>query len=167
MIKIFFDKKMTYLYYTFRYKNLRGSNMKKLMTSIIAISMFLVLNACNEPNIPKPQKKVATSYNNGWVEISRSIGGKDIWEFNISSYSENKKYVSIISQTTEIKYSTENVYLERKYISKRDCNRRVGKIITKNLDGKILYKNDFAYNGSSVSSGLADSLCYIYTLKHR
>jgi poly-beta-hydroxyalkanoate depolymerase len=139
--------------------------MKKQM---IVISMFLFfINACTEPNTPKSQNKVATSYNNGWVEVSRSSDEKGIWEFNIRSYSENKKYVSIISQITEIKYSTKQVYLERKYVSKRDCNRGVGKIITKNLDGKVLYKNDFAHNGLSVSSGLADSLCYIYTLKHR
>jgi len=139
--------------------------MKKVILSTITVCLLMSLNACTETSTPKP-KQQATN-NTGWVEAARSSDGKYIYEFNIRSYSESKKYVSIISQTTNIKYSSTQVSLERQYISKRDCKRGVGRIITKSLDGKVLYKNDFVRNGSSIASGLGDALCYMYALNHR
>jgi len=141
--------------------------MKNMMMSVIAISILMILSACSQPNIQKPKKQAEKTYNNEWVNIAESRDRKSIYEFNIRSYNENKNYVSMISQNTVTKYSTSTVYLERKYVSKRTCQRGVGKVITKNLDGKIIYRNDYVRNGSSISSALGDALCYMYSLRNR
>lgn len=57
------------------------------------------------------------------------------------------------STTTEITF-------RKWYVTVADCRTGHGKVVTLSLQGDYQFENDFVLDGGSVSSALAEMLCY-------
>ena len=88
------------------------------------------------------------------------------WEVKPGSLelSKTKGQVPIVVVVGRVSnQSSRQITLSKWYVSIKDCEREMGKVVTLNLDGQYRFENDFVFGGGNVATAMAESICGAYT----
>lgn len=58
--------------------------------------------------------------------------------------------------------ASKTIDIRKWYVSIEDCERKMGKLVTLDVDGKYRFENDFVFGAGSVASSLAAAICGAY-----
>ena len=99
-----------------------------------------------------------------------AVAGTDesTWEVQNGSFEEvqtkgGELIAVVISRVTN--KSTKRIDLRKTYVSLASCEKKMGKVVTLDLDGKFRYENDFLLGGGTVASGLAEFICEVHSIR--
>lgn len=98
-----------------------------------------------------------------WIEIARLEDGTN-WSFRKDSFefSKNKSGDSIaLVIGKHVSPQSGKVFLQKYYVTAKDCARKIGKLVTLNIDGTYEFENDFAFEAGNVASSMAETICLI------
>lgn len=114
-------------------------------------AILLVLGVCSAgPAIAQQDE---------WITLGRTDTAT--WEMKPHSLSFTELRgvpgVMIVGQVTMRK--TERVKLGKWYVSISDCERGMGQLVVLSIDGEYQYKNDFAFDARTATSGVAEYIC--------
>ncbi|MBL0718356.1 hypothetical protein JI742_00490 [Piscinibacter sp. Jin2] len=101
-----------------------------------------------------------------WLEVAKNDDG--IWEVQNGSFEETKTkggeaIAIVVSRVTN--RSTNRIDLRKSYVTLSACERRMGKIVTLDLDGKFRFENDFVVGGETIASAVAEFICEVYSIR--
>lgn len=103
----------------------------------------------------------ATPRPDSWQQVTSNTDGNKIYSIQTSSVKkttyQKKPAISILLREQNKKEDT-SVYHEY-IVSKNDCSKGFGKSYFLDFSGKQEFTGDFAKDGSSINSGLADAVC--------
>ena len=95
-----------------------------------------------------------------WVNVASS----DTAEYDIQAGSLEElntkggiPIATVIGRTT--RKSTKRIELSKWYVSFKDCDRTLGKIVTLDVDGKYQFESDFVFGGGNIASALSEMIC--------
>jgi len=101
-----------------------------------------------------------------WFEVAAT--DERIWEVQGGSFEESRTkggdpIAVVISRVTT--KSTKQIDLRKSYVPIADCEKRMGKVVTLDLDGKFRFENDFLFGGGTVASSMAEFICEVYFIR--
>jgi hypothetical protein len=82
----------------------------------------------------------------GSFEIGRTKGGVPI--------------ASVVGQMTDKRNRSVDLY--QWYVTLRDCDLKMGKLVVLDMAGVFKFDSDFVFGGSSLGSGIAETICAAY-----
>ncbi len=95
-----------------------------------------------------------------WILLAATDDVK--WEGRSGSveFSTNRGGVPIVSSSGRVHDLTSGrIEFERWYVTKGDCRKGYGKVVTTDMSGAYKFETDFVLDGGSVASSLAGVLC--------
>jgi hypothetical protein len=121
------------------------------------VSLFLSITLSNHNTAHAQQE---------WYEVGST--DESIWEVQSGSFEETRTkggdpIVVMISRVTN--KSTKRIDLRKTYVPVASCEKRMGKVVTLDLDGKFRYENDFLIGGGTIASGLAEFVCEVHSIR--
>lgn len=103
--------------------------------------------------------------NSEWILItqnsddSRFYSGKR-GSFEITTTKAGESVAMILGQTEDKK--DKSVSYGKWYVSVKDCNAGLGKLVILKISGEFDFEADFVAKGNNIASGIADVICGIY-----
>lgn len=126
--------------------------MKKI---ILAIFLTIICSCTSKPDEPKHETTKAE-----WVTISTLNSG---YKFEAKTGSldfiQNKEgeYVAVI--LVRITDPNNSVTFLKNYVTASDCSKKMGKVVSLNLDGSFKFENDFVFGGGTGAANMAEVIC--------
>ncbi|MDM1715571.1 hypothetical protein [Thiopseudomonas alkaliphila] len=119
--------------------------MKKTIASA-AIILFSVQALAqsdwiNIASLPGDSKKLDVQP--GSFEFSKTKGGTPI--------------AVVVGKITDTKSA--NISLYKWYVSLEDCQRKMGKVVSLNVNGEFAFENDFVFGSGSIATVMAETIC--------
>lgn len=101
-----------------------------------------------------------------WFEVA--VTDERLWEVQGGSFEESRTkggdpIAVVISRVTN--KSTKQIDLRKSYVPIAACEKRMGKVVTLDLDGKFRFENDFLFGGGTVASSMAEFICEVYFIR--
>lgn len=118
--------------------------MKKIIA--MAIALFVATSAYSQvewSNISTQNDGTRWDVKAGSLEFSTTKGGTSI--------------ATVVGRMTNP--NTSDVSLSRWYVSANDCSRRMGKMVSLDVNGAFKFESDFVIGGGNVASAIAEVVC--------
>jgi hypothetical protein len=96
-----------------------------------------------------------------WITISNTAMGRYDAQAGSLERTTNLRGVPIVALTLRLRKPDGLISFERNYVSVQDCSDGNGKLVTVNLNGVVLYSNDFLFGGGNVASNIAELICEV------
>ena len=101
-----------------------------------------------------------------WYEVAST--DETFWEVQGGSFEEVRTkggdpIAVVVSRATT--RATKRIDLRKSYVPLASCEKKMGKVVTLDLDGKFRYENDFVVGGGTVASAIAEFICDIYAIR--
>lgn len=98
-----------------------------------------------------------------WVNIGET--DTSVWDIQAGSLEESKTkagipIVVVVGRVST--KSTKNIDVRKWYVSIEDCDRKMGKIVTLDVDGKYRHETDVVFGAGSIGSMVAEMICGAY-----
>ncbi|MES2818967.1 MAG: hypothetical protein V4812_08305 [Pseudomonadota bacterium] len=96
-----------------------------------------------------------------WIDIAKSDEGLK-WQVQSSSleFTETEDGTAINLVNGKIINKKKNeVELYKWYVSKKDCKRKSGLVVSTDLDGKFQFENEFVIGDESIAAAMAEVVC--------
>ena len=98
-----------------------------------------------------------------WVNIGDT--DDSVWDIQAGSLEESKTkggtpIAAVVGRVTM--KVTKRIDVRKWYVSVDDCERKMGKLVTLDIDGKYRYENDVVFGAGSIGSSVAEMICGAY-----
>ena len=95
-----------------------------------------------------------------WINVASSDDSS--WEVQPRSLEETKtkggnEIAAVVGRIANKK--TKKVELRKWYVSIEDCDRKMGKLVTLDIDGKFQFENDFVFGAGTIATSVAEGIC--------
>lgn len=97
-----------------------------------------------------------------WILIAADAKGQNEWyvqpgSFEFSKTRGGNSVALVVGKILDKKYS--NIQIYKWYVTAEDCGRKMGKVISLNLDGEFIFENDFVSGSGNIATAIADVIC--------
>lgn len=98
-----------------------------------------------------------------WVNVGETDAM--VWDIQAGSLDELKTKggtsIAIVVGRVTTK-ATKQIDVGKWYVTADDCERKMGKLVTLDVDGKYRYENDVVFGAGSIGSEVAEVICGAY-----
>lgn len=123
---------------------------------MLKLKLFVIFLLCSIFSMPILAEE-------GWVNAANSDDA--VWDIKSGSLEEIKTkggnaIVTVVGRISN--KSTKRIDVSKWYVSLADFDRKMGKIVTLDIDGKYKYENEFVDSSGSIASAIAELICGAY-----
>lgn len=98
-----------------------------------------------------------------WVNIGDT--DDSVWDIQSGSLEESRtkggtSIVAVVGRVTT--KASKQIDVRKWYVSVDDCERKMGKLVTLDIEGKYKYENEIVFGAGSIGSSVAEMICGAY-----